>query len=135
MELPAVSQTRIEFWKTPQFTQNGMWWFTLFFGFFGLHHLLLRSPQTTILFAIVNMMSFGYLWFYDLIQLSSSGGNDTNSLNTYGLAHPWGPLGLAQGLWMTPEEAEAKQKEPASEEGPPSPWWFSPMLFSSPYPL
>jgi hypothetical protein len=125
MELPAVSQTRIEFWKTPQFTQNGMWWFTLFFGFFGLHHLLLRSPQTAILFAIVNMMSLGYLWFYDLIQLSTSGGHTTESLNKYGMAHPWGPLGLAQGMWMTPEEANNNSKESKeSKDSPPSPWWF-----------
>jgi hypothetical protein len=137
MEFPAISQTRIEFWKEPQFTQNGMWWFTLFFGFFGLHHLLLRSPQTALVFAIVNLLSFGYLWFYDLIQLSSSGGHDTNSLNKYGLAHPWGALGLAQGMWLAPESPS--NTPPSSNlptnnnptnvqqgggEGPPSPWWF-----------
>jgi hypothetical protein len=125
MEFPAISQTRVEFWKEPQYTQNGMWWFTLFFGAFGLHHLLLRSPQTTIVFAVVNMLSFGYLWFYDLIQLSSSGGHDTDSLNQYGLAHPWGPLGLAQGMWIKPEDPTSKNtKEKEKESEVPSPWWF-----------
>lgn len=144
MEFPAISQTRIEFWKEPQFTQNGMWWFTLFFGFFGLHHLLLRSPQTALVFAVLNCLSFGYLWFYDLIQLSSSGGHDTESLNKYGLAHPWGALGLAQGMWLASEEPEKAEKNTNSrntpsntnspsnttqqgggnDASPPSPWWF-----------
>lgn len=144
MEFPAISQTRVEFWKEPQYTQNGMWWFTLFFGFFGLHHLLLRSPQTALVFAVMNFLSFGYLWFYDLIQLSSSGGHDTKSLNQYGLAHPWGPLGLAQGMWLPPDtstntssntpptNSPPSSNSPPSntqtgggeKEGPPSPWWF-----------
>jgi hypothetical protein len=134
MEFPAISQTRVEFWKEPQYTQNGMWWFTLFFGFFGLHHLLLRSPQTALVFAVVNFLSFGYLWFYDLIQLSTSGGHDTSSLNQYGLAHPWGPLGLAQGMWKVPESntptnntntpSNNQKGGGKTSDGPPSPWWF-----------
>lgn len=115
-EFPAVSHTRIEVWKKPQFTRKGMWWFTLFFGMFGLHHLLLRSPQTTILFFIANCLSFGYCYFYDLIQLSEStySGVGTEGLNKYGLNHPWGPLGLAKGMWI-PESGEPMQ---ASDSGP-----------------
>ena len=97
MEFPATSQSRIEFWKEPQYTQAGMWWFTLLFGAIGLHHLLLRSPQTWALFLLVNTVTLGYWWFYDLIQLSSVGGVD---LNTYGLGTPWGAAGIAQGMWM-----------------------------------
>ena len=116
MEFPAISQTRYEFWKEPQYTQSGMWWFTLAFGFFGLHHLLLRSPQTALVFLISNMLLLGYPWFYDLIQLSSVGGLDTESLNNFGMGHPWGNLGLAKGMWLKPDE------EPAGKA--PSPWWF-----------
>ena len=104
-EVPAVSQTRIEFWNKPQFTQSGMWWFTLAFGFLGLHHFYLRSPQTGLIFLIVNFISLGYLWAYDLVQLSSSGGYTTETLNKHGLAHPWGALGLAQGMWKEPEKS------------------------------
>jgi len=86
-EFPAVSQSRIEFWKKPQYTQSGMWYFTLFFGFFGLHHLLLRSPQTFIFFLIANLFMLGYPWIYDLIQLASEawGGLSHEELNKYGL--------------------------------------------------
>jgi hypothetical protein len=76
-----------------------MFIFTILFGIFGLHHLLLRSPQTMLLFLIGNFFTLGYWWFYDIIQLSPYGGNTTETLNTYGLDHPWGPLGLAQGMW------------------------------------
>jgi len=103
-EFPAVSQSRIEFWNKPQFTQSGMWWFTLIFGMFGLHHLYLRSPQTALIFFIANCVSLGYLWAYDLTQLSSAGGYTTEILNKHGLAHPWGAMGLAQGMWKEPEK-------------------------------
>ena len=122
-EFPAVSQSRIEFWNTPQFTQSGMWWFTLVFGFFGLHHLYLRSPQTALIFLIGNFISLGYLWGYDLVQLSSSGGYTTETLNTHGLAHPWGAMGLAQGMWkeeksMFPDLSYSTEAGPAPAPAP-----------------
>jgi TM2 domain-containing membrane protein YozV len=119
-EFPAVSQSRVEFWKKPQFTQNGMWWFTLFFGAFGLHHFYLRSPQTGLIFMLMNMFTLGYPWFYDLIQLSKSGGNDLESLNKYGLSHPWGALGLAQGMWMLPKSKDSDEQSPKASAPKPS---------------
>jgi len=123
-EFPAVSQSRIEFWKKPQFTQSGMWWFTLVFGFFGLHHFYLRSPQTGLIFLIANFISLGYLWAYDLVQLSSSGGYTTETLNTHGLAHPWGAMGLAQGMWkesMFPDLASRETVPAAAATMPTAP--------------
>lgn len=127
MEFPAVSQSRIEFWKQPQFTREGMWWFTLFFGFFGLHHLFLRSPQTSLIFLIVNFLTLGYWWFYDLIQLSKEeySGLGTDNLNKYGLSHPWGTLGLAKGMWKEAESFGVQsggQSEQSDE--PPNPLYF-----------
>ena len=122
MEFPAVSQTRLEFWKKPQFTRTGMWWFTLIFGFIGLHHFILRSPQTGLIFIILNFLTLGYPWLYDLIQLSStsSGGLGTEHLNKYGMDHPWGAMGLAQGMWLP----EGIPPPPQEASDPPSPWWF-----------
>ena len=93
---PVTGHTRFGFWGIQQYTQSGMWWFTLVFGFLGLHHLLFRSPHTWILFLIFNTLTFGYWWLFDLIQLSSEGGID---LNKYGLETPWGPAGIAQGMF------------------------------------
>jgi len=97
-----------------------MWWFTLFFGIIGLHHVFLRSPQSGLIFFIINILTLGYPWFYDLIQLSSYGGVNLESLNKYGLDHPWGALGLAQGMWV---DGNAPEKEP-TKNSPPSPWFF-----------
>jgi hypothetical protein len=104
-EFPAVSQSRKEFWGKPQYTKSGMWWFTLVFGIFGLHHFLLRSPQTGLIFLIANIISLGYLWFYDLIQLSGEerGGVSEESLDKHGLSWGFGALGLAKGMWVSGE--------------------------------
>lgn len=98
MEFPAVSHTRVEFWQERHYTRNGMWWFTLFFGFFGLHHLMLKSPQTAVLVVLGNIYFLGLPWLYDLVQLSRWGLDD-RELNTHGLDHPFGPMGLAKGMW------------------------------------
>jgi hypothetical protein len=129
-----VTHTRLNFWKEPQYTKSGMWWFTLFFGFFGLHHFLLRSPQTGLIFLICNMLTCGYLWCYDLIQLSKEGGADIEELNKHGLSHAFGALGLAQGMWKndtTPEKTGASPgiqigggKPPKKDDPPPNPYYF-----------
>jgi hypothetical protein len=94
-----------------------MWWFTLFFGLFGLHHLLLRSSQTFVLFLVVNVLTLGYWWMYDLVQLSNY---TTDRLNEEGLHAPWGPLGIAQGMWLD----ESAPTPPVTDNSPPNPWWF-----------
>ena len=86
------------------------------FGFFGLHHFLLRSPQTGLIFLIANIISLGYLWFYDLIQLSSEdkGGVSDDSLDKHGLSWGFGALGLAKGMWIPGNENEAKSSASGS---------------------
>lgn len=122
-EFPAVSQSRKEFWAKPQYTKSGMWWFTLVFGFFGLHHFLLRSPQTGLIFLIANIISLGYLWFYDLIQLSGEekGGVSEDSLDKHGLSWGFGALGLAKGMWVS---GEAGAEAGAGADAPPNPFYF-----------
>jgi hypothetical protein len=117
VEFPAVSQTRIGFWGEPQYTRKGMLMFTVFFGAFGLHHLLLRSPQTAFFFFITNIFTLGYCYWHDVLQLA---GMPTSELNKYGLALPWGPAGIAQGMWKCGKESD---KEP-TDKTPPNPWWF-----------
>jgi hypothetical protein len=124
-EFPAVSQSRKEFWGKPQYTKSGMWWFTLVFGFFGLHHFLLRSPQTGLIFLIANIISLGYLWFYDLIQLSGEdkGGVSDDSLDKHGLSWGFGALGLAKGMWVSGEAEEAEAAADGTDS-PPNPFYF-----------
>jgi hypothetical protein len=118
-EFPAVSQSRIEFWKQPQYTRKGMLVFTILFGFFGLHHFMLRSPQTGLVFFLANILSLGYCYFYDIIQLATT---PVKELNQYGMCLPWGAAGIAKGMWKCGIEEENKQSGGAEE--PPNPWWF-----------
>lgn len=128
MEFPAVSQSRKEFWSAPQYTRSGMLLFTVFFGFFGLHHLMLRSPQTAFFMIIANFFMFGYPWLYDIIQLlpESWGGHGTENLNKYGMGHAFGALGLGQGMWLPDEYIgdSRPEQDPEAKDAPPSPWWF-----------
>jgi hypothetical protein len=54
-----------------------------------------------------------------MVQLSNSGGYTTETLNKHGLAHPWGALGLAQGMWKEPEKSMFPDiiSSPASPSG------------------
>ncbi len=104
LEFPAVSQSRVEFWGKPQFTQKGMLLFTIFFGLFGLHHFYLRSPQTGLLILITNLLTLGYPWIFDIIQLSTKTHED---LQEKGLDLPWSVAGIAQGMWINPDEKDS----------------------------
>ena len=97
------------------------------FGFFGLHHFLLRSPQTGLIFLIANIISLGYLWFYDLIQLSGEdkGGVSEDSLDKYGLSWGFGALGLAKGMWITNnQDQDSAKAEAEGTDSPPNPFYF-----------
>ena len=71
---------------------------------------MLRSPQTGMIFFLTNILLCGYPWFYDLIQLSSYG-EKFEELNEFGLGHPWGALGLAQGMWREPDDPEITEND------------------------
>lgn len=114
VDFPAVSHTRIDFWKTPHYKKSHLFWITLLFGFFGFHHLFLRSPQTFIIMLIANFLTFGYTWWYDLITIKTS---TVQELNTYGLESALYPFGVAQGMFIEDDQTP-------SETSPPSPLWF-----------
>ena len=115
VDFPAVSHTRIDFWKTPQFKKSHLFWITLLFGFFGFHHLFLRSPQTFIIMFIANFLTFGYTWWYDLITIKTTSVQD---LNTYGLESALYPFGVGQGMFIEDDQT------PSSASSPPSSLWF-----------
>ena len=124
-EFPATSQSRVEWWGAPQYTRRGMLFFTIVFGAFGLHHFYLRSPQTGILFLIFNVLSLGFWYFFDIVQLMT---RDNEELNAYGLDIPWwGPAGIAQGMWKCKGTPEV-----AANAGPPSPLWFLAYMITLP---
>jgi len=62
-----------------------------FTGFFGIDHLLFRSPSTAILKFIINIFTLGFWYFYDIVQVFT----DKQFIKEYGLSKPGsGPAGL-----------------------------------------
>jgi hypothetical protein len=108
----SVAASHIALWGEPQFTRSGMIFFTLIFGFFGLHHLMLRSPLTALLFFLFNALTLGYWYFFDLIQLIYTSEED---LNKYGLGSPFlTEFGVAVGMWINDKKPETSTVNPVS---------------------
>lgn len=84
-------------------------------GFVGLDHLALRSPKTALLKFLVNCISLGFWYWYDIVQVFA----DTDFIRKYGYSIPGiGPVGLGAGI--------LHQDVPIGQAPPSSP---SPFLF------
>lgn len=91
--------------NSPLYTQGKFWggtvlpyWVFLiitalpFTGFFGIDHLLFRSPSTALLKGFSNVFTLGFWYFYDIVQAFT----DKKFVKEYGLSAPvLGPQGLA----------------------------------------
>lgn len=89
--------------RYPEYTSGKFWggtvlpyWVLMVFtilptGFFGLDHLLFRSPSTAALKFIVNLFTLGLWYSYDVVQVFT----DKQFIKEYGLSKPQsGPAGL-----------------------------------------
>jgi hypothetical protein len=84
-------------------------------GFFGLDHLLLRSPQTALLKFIFNVVTLGLWYWYDVIQVFQ----DMDFVKEYGFTLPIkGPVGLGAGI------VGDSSGPGAAPKGTPSPFMF-----------
>jgi hypothetical protein len=84
-------------------------------GFFGADHLLLRSPGTAALKCLVNFFTFGFWYFYDLIQVFG----DETELQAKGYSLPvLGPAGIGAGILH-------KEGIPTAPKTSPSPYMFA----------
>jgi TM2 domain-containing membrane protein YozV len=93
----AVAGSHVAVWRQPVFSRANMLIFTVLIGSFGLHHVMLRSPLTGFLFLLLNTATWGYWWFFDIMQLAFS---TEEELNTYGLGSPFlFEFGVAVGMW------------------------------------
>jgi len=110
--------------KAPIYTHGKYWggtvapyWLFLIFtafpltGFFGIDHLLFRSPSTALLKCVVNTFTLGLWYMYDIVQ--SFG--DKEFVKTYGLSMPaFGPLGLAMDYFRNVNDTPDSLKESPS---------------------
>ena len=85
-------------------------------GFFGLDHLLLHSPQTALQKVIVNFLTLGFWYFYDIVQVFT----DRSYVDKYGLSRPIiGPTGLGFKSFtgVVPPDKQTVPDLPQAESG------------------
>jgi hypothetical protein len=111
----AIAGSHIDVWKTPVFSKWGMFLFTFFFGGFGLHYVMLRAPILAVVFLIVNSITWGYWWYYDLIQLAFTSVDD---LNLHGMGSPFlFQYAVAVGMWTGGSTPGAKIQKGGQFQG------------------
>jgi hypothetical protein len=82
---------------------------TVFFGFLGLDHFLLRSPLTGVAKFAVNIFGLGLWYFYDLLQVVG----EKESVMEHGLSAPFvGPLGIGAGMFMDSQPDAKPSRSP-----------------------
>jgi hypothetical protein len=114
----AVAGSHIAVWHQPSFSRIGMFIFTLIFGVFGMHYVMLRAPLIAVLFILINAATSGYWLMFDLLQLMFTSVDD---LNTFGLGSPFlFEYGVAVGMWQggTVEKEAQKNASPGSPASP-----------------
>jgi len=115
----AIAGSHIDVWKTPVFSKWGMFFFTLIFGNFGLHYVMLRAPILAVLFVIVNSLTWGYWWYYDLLQLAFTSVDD---LNVHGMGSPFlFQYAVAVGMWTGGSTPGPKVQKGGEFQGTTSP--------------
>jgi hypothetical protein len=107
--------TKASYWKGSQIEASLFKTIVVLGGFFGLDHLLLRSPLTGLLKMIVNFLTLGFWYFYDILQVFT----EFPFIKQYGYTVPGlGPQGIGAG--MIYEEPD----KPTAPEGTPNPLLF-----------
>jgi len=108
----ATAGSHIAVWLQQHYSTQGMFFFTLIFGYLGLHHVLLKAPLIAILFLLGNSLTSGYWYWFDLFQLAFT---EVDDLNKYGLGSPFlFEFGVAVGMWQTGGATKGRKGEAAS---------------------
>jgi TM2 domain-containing membrane protein YozV len=101
--------TRKAFWGGPWYSYWMLMVATIFFGFFGVDHFLLKSPMTGALKFLVNILGFGIWYFYDMIQILG----DKETVKQHGLTIPLvGAAGIGAGACVDDQPGETQGKSP-----------------------
>jgi hypothetical protein len=101
--------TRKSFWGGPYYSYWMLIVATIFFGFFGGDHFLLRSPLTGIAKLVVNILGLGLWYFYDLLQILG----EKEAVMEHGLTAPLvGSLGIGAGMFVDSQPAATPSRSP-----------------------
>jgi hypothetical protein len=88
--------TQSKFWGGSWYPYWSLILITVIGGFIGLDHLWLRSPLSAFLKFIINILTLGLWYFYDILQILG----EKDSVMKNGLSAPIiGPLGIGAGMF------------------------------------
>ena len=119
-DMPRFAYTGAGYWGGSWYPYWTLMLITVIGGFVGADHFLIRSPVTGILKLIVNMMTMGAWYVYDIIQIYK----DRESVQKNGLSIPiLGAQGIGAGIFT-----DGKPDKKGDDKDAPvvtSPWrWF-----------
>ncbi len=78
---------------------------SIFTGFLGLDHFYIRSNETAIKKLLVNVLGFGFWYFYDVIQVLTEG----KKIQSEGLSSPLDWIqGIGRGMFAQSKTSEEK---------------------------
>lgn len=97
----AFDYTQKPFWRGAWYPYWSLILVSILGGLFGLDHWYLRSPVSGVLKLIVNVLTFGLWYFYDILQIIG----EPDYVKKYGLSAPvWGPLGIGAGMFRESDQ-------------------------------
>jgi hypothetical protein len=111
-----IEHTQSDYWGGSQLSFTVFKVITVLLGFFAIDHLVLRSPTTAFVKVLANIFTFGYFYFYDVIQVFA----EEDSVRENGIAFPFaGILGIGKGMFHRPDGSGK------AADNAPSPYLFA----------
>ena len=100
-------RTQFGFWGNSLLDYKIYWFLAIIGGYFALDHLYLRSPYTFIAKLVVNVMTFGSWYIYDMLQATFN----KDKVKLFGVSVPGiGPNGIGAGMFLN-EPSNATEEE------------------------
>lgn len=113
---PTFFYTQGDFWGGATLNYTVYRILSIVGGLLALDHFYLRSPTTAIAKILLNFITFGFWYFYDILQAVS----ERDDVEKFGISIPWyGPAGIGAGGFISDTNPKVENS---------SPFWF--MLYS-----
>ena len=116
----AYEWTQIGYWKKPNLSWTIYLMLVVGLGFFGIDHLYMRSPFTAFLKFILNILTLGFWYLYDVIGAFT----EADVIKKYGVTTPFVPTG-GIGAGMFSDKPDVKH----------GPWKFMGYSLTSGFPF
>ena len=98
---PLFERTQLKYWNFSTLDYSLYTGLAVFLGLFAIDQLYLRSPLSFLIKLVINLMTFGFLWFYDAAQALFN----KDEIKIFGVNIPFlssliGPTGIGAGMFL-----------------------------------